>query len=382
MFARLIYLFKSAIQGKYVSQLICIWCAAFLSFVLLLDVTCITSYFELKKSYKDVGLNSVIWYDRNLYFWGIDESITPEYKQDLLDKEEDLLNSEEMYGGCVQFDVVRFDFNDSVLVFDNEYFNEFYGLNFDVTTDSDFPQIVLNDSYKGEYQVGDIFKIDVLEFKIIGFKNTYMFSGSELLKIDGIINKIKFDDTKFFNFYCYKDNSILIPKNSYTAYELYNKIKGNLITSSATWISQEKEIEFDRLAFDSVCYTVLLLVLSITLTYLVFYSRISIYLIRRRRSMAIQCICGATWKECVLSSFLIEFIIIVVGFAFGVYAYIMQTYNVETYNFFLPVKMDFKISNMLIAFIAELIAIMIILIPNYYMESKNSIVDMLHREDI
>ncbi len=382
MSARMIYLLKSAIQGKYISQLICIWCAAFLSFILLLDITCIASYYDTKQIYKDVGLNSVVWYERDMFFWGIDKCFTLEYKQELMEKEESLLNSEEMYGASVQFDVVRFDDSDSVLVFNNEYFNRFYGLDFDLNPDSDLPRIILNDSYRGEYHIGDIFNIDILEFRVIGFKNTYMYSGSNPIKIDGVIDKMNFDNTNDITFYCYKDNYAIIPKNSYTANDLYNEIRKDLITVNTAWTSQEKENEFDKQAFGAICYTVLLLILSITITYLVFYSRIAICIIRRRRIMALQCICGATWKECVLSSFLWEFLITVIGFALGGYAYIMQTKNWDCYSFFLPLKMDFRISNLIKAFIVELLTIMIILIPNYYMESKNSIIDMMHREDI
>lgn len=380
MLVRLKYLALSNFKKNYVWHFISIWCTALLSFVILLDVTGIRSYLETLRMYDDNGVSSVVWYrDDTVLFGSTEASITEDYREKLKNEERKQINESQYVNDIVAFNVVRFDFNDSVLVLDNNYFDKYYDIKFDSNSDTGMPQIILNEDYKGKYNIGDIYRIETLEYIVSGFEDTYILLGDDVIKPDGIFNEFKYDETKECNFWYYIDNSAIIPEASIKSNEFYQYVRTILIFPIGIKTSQESKANYIRLSFYPSCYLALLFILCVTLMFIVIYSRLVVCLFNRRRIMAIYCICGATWKECVWGFFIVEFFKIIVGFCLGTLVY---KHNASELTFIDPLSAKFQISNMFISLLFVVLVALLILLPSLIMERKNSIVDMMRREEI
>lgn len=374
--SRFSYLLFSPAKGKILPQIICVIIVSVSTFVLLITLGGINSYFSSIKAFHKPICDSVIWSNSNINYWGLNDAIEPDDVESLIKWQcEEYENIEEI-SGIVWFDCNYGYFdsaeNSMMIVRNNDYFEMYNEELFHEYLSESQNKAVLSSEYEGTYDIGDTIQLQVfnaisdtceyvsLTVEIVDFYDCYLMNGASISPqvVDIITSEFLYDrnGNLIVSPKGFQVTSCIFIKDGCDLHEALKKIRLSSIAPHQLWISEEREGLYRESVFDPILLLLALCCFCFTFVFIVIFTKNILFLNYRKREIAIQCICGATFKECIVFSVCFEFILVILGFLSGLKWYIESYRKVA---FIEPLSLDFSMNIVFTAFLILMITTVI-----------------------
>lgn len=354
------YLLFSVSKGKILPQIFCIFVVGVLTFVLLITLGGFQSYKNIINSFNDPVCDSVIWSDNVINYWGLNKGMVQDDIENLIDWQYEEYGNIEEISNIVKFDCNYgyFDSADNsvMIVRNNDYFKVYSGQLFGEYLSENQNKAVLSSSYKNEYEIGDTIQLCVINtinekyeyvsliVEVVDFCDCYIMNGTSIYPqlVDIITSDVLFD----CNGNCiispkeYQDTSCIFLKDECELSETIERVRTTSIAPHQLWTSNEREFLYRESVLDPFFLLIVLSCFCFTFVFIVIFSKNILFLNYRKREIAIQCLCGATFNECILYSIIFEFILVILGYISGLKWYKESFTQI---NFVEPLTLSFSI---------------------------------------